>query len=722
MSRPIAVIAALVAVALVATGVGAGPAAAAPTGKSAKASAKPHPTRERTHAATHRPAVSGRPAAGSFVPVGAFRALDQSAASATAAGRRVTVTLAGRHGIPADAAAVAVTVHVVDAKNSGALTVFPAYTTTPNTTNLTYARGATAAQAAVVRLGHGALTILDRARGGSVRLALDVTGYFAGGTVGTAPGLLHLLSTPVRALDTRHPSGYFGPHSVRTFLVGHGVPTSGVGAVAVMLTANDPAGAGALVAYAKGNDQPTVPTTRFDAHRTTTAFAWVPTHGDGGISIANTSGQTTGVLLDVVGWANAGVARTAGAFEPRFPDRLVSGARLAPGATRSVDVAGQAGVPLAHVSAVLASVTASNATRAGALLVGATGAAGARRAVEFAPGGKPADLVELPLVNGALAVHNASRGPVTIALDVVGFVPSATLAPAAMSVSRYLGDLTADVAHDRTIMAAHGCSDANAMAAVADPFVLLDVGAQSVTGPELSPKNPGVALTQTVSTVRLDYADLRGVLDSYLGGFDHCAPNKPATIAIATNNDGQWTPKVSNYYAPAERAKDWAGSVVNMLGSQPGLTIVGADDIEPGFASTQEQAQTWVNTYLQAASTKTLIFNGSADGCPDGFGDIDASCSNGYTQQGIYDLAHTVADPSYQIDVVPQIYSPSMAAQWANIDRTGGGSLTFVGALTEHALAPDTYTSPNGWAALYYAVGSLTRVPTIAAASDITNG
>jgi hypothetical protein len=654
------------------------------------------------------------------VPVRAFRALDQSAAGALRAGHRISVALAGRPGIPANAAAVAVTVHAVAPRGSGALTLFPAGTAAPRTTNLTYGRGQTVAQAAVVRLAHGGLTIADRARSGSVRLALDVSGYFVGGAVDPAqPGLLHLLSSPVRALDTRHPGGFFRPHSVRTLRIGHGVPTSGVGAVAVMLTANNPAQAGTLAAYAQGNDQPAVPTTRFDAHRTTTAFAWVPTHQDGSISIANTSAGATGVLLDVVGWANAGVARTAGAFEPRFPERLVSGARVGAGQTRSVHIAGQAGVPLDHVRSVLASITASGATHAGALLAGTSGTAAARHVVEFAPGAKIANLVELPLVNGALPVHNSSRGPVTIAVDVVGFVPSATLAAPAMSISRYLGDLTDDITNDQTIMSVHGCDDARAMSTVAHPFVLLDVGAQSVTGPQLSPDDPGVTLTQTVGTVRLDYAELRTVLDSYLAGFNRCAPGKAATIAIGTNNDGAWTKGDPNYYAPAERAKGWAGSVVNMLGSQPGLTIVGANDIEPDFASTQDQAQAWETAYLRAASTKTLIYNGSADGCPDGFGDIDTACSKGYTQQGIYNLAH---NSSGQILVAPQVYAPSMAAQWANIDKTGGGQLSFAGALTENALAPDTYTSANGWAALYFAVGSLTRDPHIAAASDITNG
>ena len=700
MSRSATVVASLAAAVVAVAAVGASPAAATPANQ-----AKP------TH---HHARTTPAPVAGTFVSVGAFRALDETTMRA---GRRVNVTVGGRRGIPANAAAVAVTVHAAKPQGAGSLTLFAAGTAAPATTNLTYARGQSTAQAAVARLAHGAFTVLDRARTGTLRLAVDVRGYIAGGTVDTSsPGLLHLLASPVRALDTRHPGGFFRPGSVRTMRVAHGVPTHGVGAVAVMLTANDPATAGSLVAYAAGNDQPSVPTTRFDAHRTTTSFAWVPTHSDGSISIANTSSGAAGVLLDVVGWANTGVARTAGAFQSRFPDRVASGLQLASGQTRSVRVAGQAGVPLADVGAVLASVTASAAKRAGSLQIGNAGATGARGAVDFAPGAKPSDLVEVPLVNGALLVHNESRGAVTIAVDVVGFVPDVTLVPPAMSISRYLGDLTGKPG-DMTVMHDHGCADATAMRVVAHPFVLLDVGAQSVTG-QLS-GNPGVSLTQTPSTVRINYAQLRMRVDSYLSGFASCDEGVAATIAVGTSNDGAWTKGQPGYYAPADRAKDWAGSVVNMLGSQPGLTIVGADDIEPDFASTQKQAQTWENAYLNAATTKTLIFNGSADGCADGFGDTNGACSKGFTQQGLYNLAHNNLG---QIEAAPQVYSPSMAAQWANIDKTGGGQLSFAGALTEHALAPDTYTSANGWAALYYAVGSLTRNPQIAAASDITDG
>ena len=300
----------------------------------AAAPAKRQPATPTHHVARATPA----PTAGTFVSVGAFRALGETTVRA---GRQVNLTVAGRHGIPANAAAVVVTVHAAQEQGAGSLTLFPAGTAAPATTNLTYVRGQGTAQAAVVRLGHGAVTILDRARTGSLRLAVDVRGYLAGGTVDTtSPGLLHMLASPVRRW-TPGTRAVLPPHSVRTMRVAHGVPTRGVGAVAVMLTANDPAASGSLVAYAAGNDQPSVPTTRFDAHRTTTSFAWVPTHSDGSISIANTSHGATGVLLDIVGWANTGVARTAGALSRASP----TAGRVRP-ATRRPARPGQCGWPV----------------------------------------------------------------------------------------------------------------------------------------------------------------------------------------------------------------------------------------------------------------------------------------------------------------------------------------------------------------------------------------
>jgi hypothetical protein len=376
-------------------------------------------------------------------------------------------------------------------------------------------------------------------------------------------------------------------------------------------------------------------------------------------------------------------------------------------------------VPLAGVRAAVVQLTASAATRTGSLTAWPGGGHGPSTSVlDYAPGSTVTDLAAVPLSGGALRIKNVSSGSMQLSVDVVGFVLDGMPTPPPTSISRYLGDLTGDDTKDVTTMRAHGCADAKSMRRAGSRFVLLDVGAQSVTGPQLSAADPGVSLTQTVSTVRLTYPELVSRLQSYANAFANCGAGETATIAIGTNNDGAWDPDGDNYYAPADRGHDWAYNVVNMLTSARGVTFTGADDIEPDFASTEAQALTWEQSYLGAANEKRLVFNGSADGCPDGFGQTSAACTRDYTQQGLYQLASLDG----QVVALPQIYGPSMAAQWANIDRVGGGNIVFGGVLTEHALAPDSYTPPNGWAAMHYALGTLQVEPSLPAVSDITSG
>jgi len=55
----------------------------------------------------------------------------------------------------------------------------------------------------------------------------------------------------------------------------------------------------------------------------------------------------------------------------------------------------------------------------------------------------------------------------------------------------------------------------------------------------------------------------------------------------------------------------------------------------------------------------------------------------GWTQQQIYDLAYGL-NTSRSIPL-PQVYTPGMAVQWANISRNGGSAIKFGGVLTEVA-------------------------------------
>ena len=187
---------------------------------------------------------------------------------------------------------------------------------------------------------------------------------------------------------------------------------------------------------------------------------------------------------------------------------------------------------------------------------------------------------------------------------------------------------------------------------------------------------------------------------------------------------GTTLPAVTNdSYSATMRGQDWAAKVVDAVTTPAGLTVVGANDIEPGFASTWQQAHDWENAYL-AATNAGLIFNGSADGCPFGFGHPGETCAYGWTEQQIY-------DPMYRGDgrvrALPQVYTAGVGAWWANIDATGGGKIDFVGALTEYQLCPaassdcpsPSFQPGQGWAALYRAVATVIDTPKIPAVTDL---
>jgi hypothetical protein len=164
------------------------------------------------------------------------------------------------------------------------------------------------------------------------------------------------------------------------------------------------------------------------------------------------------------------------------------------------------------------------------------------------------------------------------------------------------------------------------------------------------------------------------------------------------------------------RGADWANLVVDAVSPKAGVTVVGADDIEYAFASTAPQAEAWESAYLGAATTKRLLFIGDANDCPTTFGST-ASCA--WTQAQEYALAG--GNNPTQIQALPQIYSRNDALKWANVDRTGGSKITFLGALTEHAADPVGSVVPQqGYAALWNALAGIRLIaPAVATDLDI---
>jgi hypothetical protein len=122
--------------------------------------------------------------------------------------------------------------------------------------------------------------------------------------------------------------------------------------------------------------------------------------------------------------------------------------------------------------------------------------------------------------------------------------------------------------------------------------------------------------------------------------------------------------------------------VVDYAKRYPGITIAGANDIEPGFRASYGQTSKWLGGYL-ANTHAPFVFNGSADGCS--WTNINQGCNNGWRMSGLYHLAAGAA-PIRMLNL-PQIYNTTMAAQWKYISLTGiaGGHprINFGGTLTE---------------------------------------
>jgi hypothetical protein len=247
--------------------------------------------------------------------------------------------------------------------------------------------------------------------------------------------------------------------------------------------------------------------------------------------------------------------------------------------------------------------------------------------------------------------------------------------------------------------------------------VLLDIGAQSVKH-GLSLADPGVVLN-VVGTPVSD-TDLVTALASYLHGYATTQTSGSSlTVVVATNSDGDFTA-----YPAATAGADWATKVVNPLQATagPGITVIGGNDIEAGFAATYAQAVAWEQNYLAQSSTSKLAFVGSADACPATYGVTAGACeavavddgptTQTWTQANYWALAHGVAVT--RIVAMPQIYLPIQAAQWANIaaNPKATSRLDFLGALTERGACPGVSAScpsaslapGQGWAALKLAL------------------
>ncbi|HEV7191908.1 MAG TPA: fibronectin type III domain-containing protein [Jatrophihabitantaceae bacterium] len=300
----------------------------------------------------------------------------------------------------------------------------------------------------------------------------------------------------------------------------------------------------------------------------------------------------------------------------------------------------------------------------------------------------------------AVNIVGASTGGISPTVTTLPAPPPQTT-PAPISTSRYIRNIVSASSTDLAAMRAEGAADAKANPSGHGYLILLDIGGQDQA-------DGGVVLSATTHFV--SYSNLVADLNAYVDGYHGAqASSAPVTIAIGTNNDMD----VSSTSGVA-----WADSVIDPVAAHSaqylGMTVAGANDIEPGFRGSYTATKSWLLGYL-GATKAPFVFNGSADGCS--WTATAGGCNNGWIMSGLAYLAGA-ASPVRIIDL-PQVYNNTMAAQWKYISLTGVAQgvprINFGGVLTEWTACSQaggcgSLTGHDAWSALWSNLQSSTTL------------
>jgi len=240
------------------------------------------------------------------------------------------VTVLGRGGLPAaGVTAVVLNVTAINPTGLSYITVWPAGAAQPNASNLNVVPGQTIANLVVAAPGNGGqISIYNNA--GNTDFIVDIVGYFTNSAT-----MVPL--TPARLLDTRAGfptidgqfAGQGGINSASTLsfkVVGRGgVPPTGVGAVALNVTAVTPTANGYLTAWGttSNNSPPPTVVVNFAAGQIIPSLVIAQVGYDGTVSLFNGSSGSTPVIADVVGWLPGSIGGTLPALGAAFVSQSV---------------------------------------------------------------------------------------------------------------------------------------------------------------------------------------------------------------------------------------------------------------------------------------------------------------------------------------------------------------------------------------------------------------
>jgi hypothetical protein len=282
--------------------------------------------------------------------------------------------------IPADAAAVALTLTATNQEGGGFLTAFPTGVARPDTSNLNLPPAVRdIANSVAVAVGTGGkVSIYNSDPGNKTDIIVDIVGYWqpdSGGFINAVD--------PGRVFDTRNAFGTtatkLGPGESRTIQVtgamthlgGREVVPAGATGAILNVTATNATTGGFLTVYPTNATVPDASSVNFPAGKNVPNLVFATLDTNGAVNVRNALGETD-VVVDVMGYVAAS-GQPGGEITPLTPDRLFdnrpSGTKIEPNAVIEPQVQGARPSIPAGTTAVLANVTIDQPSAAGFLTV-----------------------------------------------------------------------------------------------------------------------------------------------------------------------------------------------------------------------------------------------------------------------------------------------------------------------------------------------------------------
>ena len=354
------------------------------------------------------------------------------------AGKYRTIQVTGLAGVPDDGSVGAVSLNATVGTAPGYGTLFGRPDADTSRTSMLIYNGNTGeyvSNTATVAVGaDGTIQIMAET---SARVILDVQGYYTANTDGTAAGGF----VPVagkRFVDTRSglgaPKATIAPgKSVDVQVTGaNGVPAGASGAVVNLIAINSTSSDGNLTPYATGSTKPQN-SLHYTPSATTSIQAQVGLSADGKMTIANAS-STVNLVIDLQGYFTA-AGKTGAVFTPgtgrAYDSRATGNTALAKNETRSIQIAGTAGVPVmgSGITAVVLTLIVAHGGSDGRAAVWADGAAKPdTTSINFQADEIRTNTVTVPLgANGKISLNNVADAT-NYVIDVQGWYANGTTA------------------------------------------------------------------------------------------------------------------------------------------------------------------------------------------------------------------------------------------------------------------------------------------------------